>query len=70
MSRFEKWILKGIFAKAVIQGPDHTHNITKLYSMIREACDEKFREDNSPTIDHFLLECFDKTQKSEFKGRE
>ena len=64
MTKFERWYLKRIIAREVIQGPDHAENIKNLYSMIRNACDKEFYEDNDPTLDFFLLELFDATQKS------
>lgn len=64
MTKFERWYLKRIIAREVVQGPLHAKNIQNLYSMIREACEKEFYEDNIPTMDFFLLELFDATQKS------
>jgi hypothetical protein len=54
--------LKKIFKEAVIQGPDHTGNIERIYKLLREATETEFTEDNAPTLDKFLLECFEKSQ--------
>ena len=62
MNRFERWFLKRVIAREVRQG-NHEPRIIELYSMIRRACDSEFFEDNIPTMDSFLQECFDKTQK-------
>lgn len=62
MSRFERWILRTIFARQVCQGFDHNDRIAELYGLIREACDNEFTEDNSPTRDVHLRECFNTTQ--------
>ena len=59
--------LKGIFKKAVIQGHDHTRNIERIYKLLREAAEEEFTEDNAPTLDGFLLECFEKSQSIYYK---
>jgi hypothetical protein len=62
MTRFQKWMLKQIFRQEVRQGFDHDRRITNLYAMIREAARNEFTEDNEPTADSFLRECFEKTQ--------
>lgn len=62
MNMFEKWFVRRVIAKEVIQGPDHPRNIKNLYAMVREACVKEFNEDNSPTMDAFLRERFEATQ--------
>lgn len=58
MNRFERWFLKRILCKQVKQGPRcHLHTI-ELYVMIKEAAEKEFTEDNSPTLSHYLKECF------------
>lgn len=61
MSRFEKWFLKRVFAREVRQGPTHDLRITNLYGMVREATENEFTEDNKPTRDAFLKECFQRS---------
>lgn len=63
MSRFEKWLLKLIIAKASIQG-DHRKNIEMIYQIIRECFEERFTEDNASTMDQFLKDRFELTQKN------
>ena len=62
MTRFERWFLKRVFAKEVLQGPAHFKNTIGLYEMVREAWYEEFTEDNAPTISSCLEECFEATQ--------
>lgn len=61
MTLFEQWFIKRIFAREVIQG-DHQQRICNLYKMLREAAMNEFTEDNQPTLDDFLRECFESTQ--------
>lgn len=63
MSKLKYWILKKIIRSEIIQGECHDKKITGLYQMIRDAAEEEFTEDNIPTMNSFLQECFDKTQK-------
>lgn len=58
MSKFERWFLNRVFRKQVRQGFDHDKNITELYTMIREAAEQEFYEDNIPTLNHSLTEWF------------
>lgn len=34
----------------------------KLVTIIRDACREEYTEDNEPTLDDFLRECFESNQ--------
>ena len=38
-------------------------DVIGLYSIIQEAAEDEFSEDNDPTIHFFLKECFDKAQQ-------
>lgn len=62
MSWFERWVLRRIFKRLVLQSPQHENNITKVYELMREACEKEFTEDNCPTLDAFLMECFMRSQ--------
>jgi hypothetical protein len=63
MNWLESWLLKRIIRKQVIQGTDHHVRITNLYRMIRLACEDEFTEDNTPTLNAFLKDCFDESLK-------
>ena len=63
MTKFEKWFIKRVIRKEVKQSDIHALNIRNLYSMIREACENEFTEDNDPTLNSFLKEQFERTQK-------
>lgn len=58
MTRFEKWFLRRVFKREVLQGGDHPARISNLYAMIRQAARDEFTEDNDITLDTFLLERF------------
>ena len=60
MNRFERWFLKRIIARQVVQG-DHFKRIEDLYSMIAVACREEFYEDNNVTVGEFCNERFQKS---------
>ena len=62
MNSFDKWLLKGILRRTIIQGPDHHKWIRELYFMIRDACKNEFYEDNEVTMDDYLNEWFQQTQ--------
>jgi hypothetical protein len=56
MSKLEK-----IAAKAVIQGPTHQKNMTEYFAVLVRAARKEFTEDNKPTLDGFLRECFEES---------
>lgn len=56
MNFFEKWILRRIAEKAVIQG-NHRDKITEYYAYLKDAAVNEFTEDNKDTLDYFLTEC-------------
>jgi hypothetical protein len=58
----DKRKLKKIIKKHVAQGSRHVDNIKDIYKIVRECCEEEFTEDNKPTLDHFLSECFSKSK--------
>ena len=62
MNKFENWFLKRLLKKQVRQGYSHDLRIMRLYTMIREACDAEFTEDNCMTRDAHLRELFEHTQ--------
>lgn len=62
MNWFTHWFLKRTFRQEVKQGHYHDLKISNLYAMIREAAENEFTEDNAPTIDAFLRECFERAQ--------
>lgn len=62
MTKFQTWVLRKIFAKLFIQGPNHQFNVTQVYELIRETWREEFTEDNRATTDIVLREAFNATQ--------
>jgi len=62
LNRFEKWMLKRILHKLIRQGP-HKHNITLMYKIIRIKAEQVFTEDNHPTLDAFLYECYQDSRR-------
>lgn len=63
MNWLEEWGLRQIIRKQVIQGVGHDGRIANLYRVIREAVEEEFIEDSAITIDVFLKELFEMSQK-------
>ena len=59
MNKLETWFFKRILKQEVRQDYDHDVRITKMYQMIRDAARAEFTEDNEPTLDAFLRECFE-----------
>jgi len=57
ITSFQKWLLRVIAKKIVIQSHVHKQNIIEYYGILTEAAREEFREDNKITIDDFLVEC-------------
>jgi len=57
MNRFEKWLLRKLCTRLVIQGPDHRRFITDYYRVMAEAATNEFNEDNKYTLHDFLSEC-------------
>ena len=57
MTWLEKWFLRRLCRKIVIQGPRHTPNITEYYRYIRNAAQREFKEDTQPTLNSFLEKC-------------
>ena len=58
MNKFEVWILKKIFARAVIQGA-HRARIIEIFKLMRSACEQEFYEDNTVTLNSNLKEWFE-----------
>jgi len=63
MGTLQIWLLRRIFKRAFIQGPQHRDNLIHVYKLIRKAIDNEFTEDNSPSLDNFCLEAFNESQK-------
>lgn len=57
MNRFEKWLLRRLCNRLVIQGPRHKEFITDYYRVMAEEAMVEFREDNKYTLQDFLSEC-------------
>lgn len=57
----EMWFLMRIFRREARQGRGNGqfHNPTRFYVLIHEAWAEVYREDNAPTVDVYLRECFE-----------
>lgn len=61
MNQFERWFLRRLLRKLIIQGPTHQDNIIDLFKEIRFACEKEFTEDNRFTMDHNLTEWFEQS---------
>jgi hypothetical protein len=61
MKKIHILLLKWICKKLVKQSSIHKTNIASYFQIMREAVESEFTEDNKPTLDSFLQECFDST---------
>lgn len=52
-----------------MQSSIHKTNIASYFQIMREAVENEFTEDNKPTLDYFLQECFDSTTNQELKTK-
>ena len=57
MNWFERWVLKRIANRLVIQSEYHKRNIIEYYKIIIKSSTKRFHEDNKPTLESFLEEC-------------
>ena len=69
MTRFETWFIKKVLQREVVQSHRHAGNIRNFYKMIGDACENEFIEDNTSTLNAFLKEQFDATQKQDIHER-
>lgn len=58
MTKLYALILKEITRKIVIQGFSHREDIIRYFEFLIEAARREFTEDNEPTLNDFLEECF------------
>lgn len=63
MTKLERWFLKRLCRKIVTQG-SHKKRITEHYQILMEAAREQFTEETPPSLNSFMLECFEEAQKS------
>lgn len=63
ISRVEQKVLERIFKHTVKQGFDHKTNIIEIYRLLWDAAHNEFTEDNLPTLDAFMTECFEEGKK-------
>ena len=65
MTWFERWILNRIFKRLFVQSHQHQNNITQVFQLMRDTCNNYFTEDNASTMDVFMLDCIEPTLQSE-----
>jgi hypothetical protein len=59
MTRLERWLIKRIIRKEVVQGYDHPARIAALFGLVIEAARDEFTEDNHATSRAYLSEWFE-----------
>lgn len=59
MNRVFLWALKRLCRCIVKQNSTHKHNIVIYYRALWEAAESEFTEDNRPTLEAFMAECFE-----------
>lgn len=69
ITKFQAWILNKIFRFIVRQSWDHENNIKTVFILIRKAVEDEFTEDNDPTLDSFMLNCFENSQSKYYIKR-
>jgi hypothetical protein len=57
MNWLERWFLKRLCRKLVIQSPSHKRNIIEYFQIMKWAAKREFVEDNQVSLEAFLLEC-------------
>ena len=62
MNKFESFILKIIFKRLVKQGWSQGENITRVYSLLKDAATLEFSEDSELALGVFLQERFELSQ--------
>ncbi len=56
MTNLQKWMLRKIAGKVVLQGT-HRQRIIEFYRIFIDEARKQFNEDNKRTLDSFLEEC-------------
>jgi len=57
LNKIEEWFLKRIVRKITIQG-SHRQQMLYVFKKIVDEAREEFTEDNVPTLNYFLQDCF------------
>ncbi len=65
ITKFQRFVLRWIVRKLVIQSHEHQRNITEYYKIMVSEARVQFREDNIATLDDFLDECHNKALDEE-----
>ena len=63
MTSIELWCLKQILHGQLKQGTNHTENLAGVYMLVRDEIEHTFGEDNSPTLNAYCKENFEKSQR-------
>jgi len=58
MTWLQRWLLKRIAKRLVIQSHAHQENIIEYFKIIWVEAHLQFTEDNYPTLDSFMEECY------------
>ena len=61
MTKFQRWMLRKITERIVVQSPSHYGNIHDYYQIMNDAVKAEFTEDNIPTRNGFLTEIHERT---------
>jgi hypothetical protein len=59
MNTFERWYMKRIIKKEIVQGKWHFARTEAMMTMIIDAWRTEFNEDNLPTTKAILHECLE-----------
>ncbi len=58
MSPFTLWLFRKLVRDNITQGPHHQSNLEQMYRIIQEEAQREFYEDNAPTLNGFLDDCY------------
>ncbi len=63
ITTLQKRILTYIVKQIIRQSTQHENNIVEFYSIMTREARKQFNEDNKPTLDGFLTDCFQESLK-------
>ena len=67
MTKLQRIILKYIAKQLVVQSYTHMFNVIQYYDIIKEAAQDAFTENNRPTTNAFLTDCFNTSLNDDSK---
>ena len=66
ITSFERWMLKRIARRIVIQSPVHEKNIIEYISIMKRCMMQEFNEDSVPELNSFFNDCVEKATHDQY----